>query len=191
MNRNSPFIWIAALLPLAACDKGGPTVSATNATQAQVQEKVAAAVGDGAGVTVEPGRWEGAMTMHEIDIPNMPAAAKAQMRAAMSRNTRFVNCVTPEDVKAQKAFFTGDPDDKSCKYEHFNLAGGKIDAAMTCNRKGAGKMAMTMSGQYGPQSYHMDMNSKAEGAGPMGSMTMKMSVEAKRVGACRGDKDES
>jgi hypothetical protein len=121
----------------------------------------------------------------------MPAAAKAQMRAAMSRNTRFVNCVTPEDVKAQKAFFTGDPDDKSCKYDHFNLAGGKIDAAMTCNRKGAGKMAMTMSGQYGLQSYHMDMSSKAEGAGPMGAMTMKMSVEAKRVGACRGGKDES
>lgn len=183
-----PFIALTTLIPLAACDSG-PTVTATNATQKEVQEKVADAVGGDAQM-VEPGRWEGAMTMHEIDIPNMPAAAKEQMRKEMGGAKSFVSCVTPEDVKAQKAFFTGDEDDKSCKYDHFTLTGGRIDAALSCDQGGRGKMRMTMTGSYAPQSYRMDMASKAEGAAPMGAMSMRMTVEAKRVGACRGTKDE-
>lgn len=179
----------ALVLPLAACNQG-PSVSATNATQAEVQEKVAAATGVDA-VLVNPGRWEGKMTMHDLDMPNLPAAAKEQMKASMSHETSFVSCVTPEDVKKQKAFFTGDKDDKSCKYDHFTMAGGKIDAVMHCDRGDAGKMTSAMSGSYSPDSYSMTMDSKAEGKGPMGAMTIKMSVAAKRVGECRGTQDES
>ncbi len=178
---------IALALPLAACNKA-PSVSATNATQAEVQAKVAAATG-GEGVSIKPGRWEGAMTMREIDMPGLPAAAREQMKAQMARTTRFVSCVTPEAVKQQKAFFTGG-DSKSCKYDHFNMAGGKIEAALSCDRGPGGKMAMTMSGAYAHDSYNMDMTSKAEGEGPAGAMSMKMSVVAKRVGACTGGKDE-
>jgi len=175
----------AFVLPLVACNSG-PNVSATNASTKEVAEKVAAA--NGGGAMIEPGRWEGSMTMHEMDMPGLPPEVKAQMKKQLSTAHSFVNCVTEEDVKNQKALYTGD--DKNCKYDHFTLGGGKIDAAMTCNRGDGGKMAMAMTGDYSSGSYHMDMNTKAEGAGPMGSMTMKMSVDAKRVGACRGTKDE-
>lgn len=182
----------ALVLPLAACNSG-PSVSVKDAKPSEVQEKVAAATGSG-GVMVEPGRWEGTMTMHDIEmpnVPNMPPQVKEQMKARMGAARSFVNCVTPEDVKEQKAFFNGENGaDKNCKYDHFNLAGGKIDAAMSCNRGEAGKMAMTMTGTYSPDAYHMDMSSKADGPGPMGGMNVRMSVEAKRVGACRGTKDE-
>lgn len=180
----------ALILPLSACNRG-PSVSATNATPAEVQEKVAAATGNSGGVMIQPGRWEGTMTMHDLDFPNMPAAAKEQMKARLGAGRNFVSCVTPEDVKEQKAFFTGDDSkNPSCKYDHFTLAGGTIDAAMSCNRPDQGKTAMTMNGTYSPDGYHMDMTSKSQGGGPMGPMTMKMSIEAKRVGACRGTKDE-
>lgn len=175
----------ALILPLAACNKA-PEVSATNATQKEVAEKVAAA--NAGGTMIEPGRWEGSMTMHEMDMPGLPPEVKAQMKKQLSTTHNFVNCVTEEDVKNQKALYTGD--DKNCKYDHFTLGGGKIDAVMTCNRGDGGKMAMTMTGDYASGRYHMDMTTRAEGAGPMGSMTMKMSVDAKRVGACRGTKDE-
>ncbi len=180
----------ALILPLAACNQG-PSISATNATQAEVQEKVAAATGGSDAALVNPGRWEGKMTMHDLDMPNLPAAAKEQMTASMASETSFVSCVTPEDVKKQKAFFTGDKNDKSCKYDRFTMAGGKIDAVMHCDRGDAGKMASTMSGSYSPDSYSMTMDSKAEGKGPMGAMTIKMSVEARRVGACKGTEDEA
>lgn len=192
MKSTLPLIACAFGLPLAACDKG-PDVSATNATPSEVQEKLTAATTGSDGVMVQPGRWEGAMTIKELDIPNMPAQAKEQMKAHMAGAKSFVSCVTEEDVKAQKAFFTGDEQDKSCKYDHFTLSGGKLDAVMHCDRgAGAGKMSMTMTGAYSADSYQMDMSSKAEGgSSPMGTMTMKMTVQAKRVGTCKGTPDES
>ncbi len=189
MRRVSAFaLPVAFLLPLAACGSQ-PTVSATNASAAEVQEKLAAATSGGNAITLEPGRWEGAMTMHEMDIPGIPPAVREQMKAQMGADRSFANCVTPEDVKEQKALFTGDADDKSCKYDNFTLAGGRIDATLTCNRP-EGRMTMTMAGTYSPQSYRMDMSSKTEGAGPGGVLAMKMSVEARRVGACKGTPDE-
>ncbi len=177
---------IALALPLAACNKQ-PEVSATNATPAEVQEKLAAATSADAPM-VKPGRWEGAMTISEMDMPAMPAEAREKMKSHMGTARPFVTCLTEEEVKQRKAFFTGETPDKSCKYDHFNLSGGKLDAAMTCNREG-GKMAMTMSGTYNADSYEMNMASRAEG-GPMGVMNMKMKVAAKLVGACKGTKDE-
>ncbi len=176
-------------LPLAACNSG-PEVSATNATQAEVQAQVEAS-GAGEDITIEPGRWEGTMTIHTLDMPGIPPAAREQMKAQMGAARNFANCVTPEDVKAQKAFFTGDgTNDPNCKYDHFNLKGGKIDAALSCNRP-EGKMTMTMDGDYAPDRYRMDMASKVHSAAAAGAMDMKMSVEAKRVGDCRGTPDES
>jgi hypothetical protein len=177
---------LAAGLPLilAACDSG-PTVSATNATPEEVQQKVAAAGGSGA--MVNPGRWEGTMTMHEIEIPGMPAEAREQMKAQMGAPQTFASCVTEEDVKEQKAFFTGDNDDKSCKYDHFTMASGKVSAALTCDRGEAGRSEMTMDGSYTPDRYEMQLSSNAKGSAPMGQMSMKMTVQAKRVGACKGD----
>lgn len=175
---------------LAACDRG-PSVSATNASQQEVAEKVAAATGGDASIMVEPGRWEGKLTMHEMDIPGLPAQAREQMKAQTAQGRSFVSCLTAEDVKSKKAFFTGDPDDKSCTYDRFNMSGGKVEAVMHCARPDEGKVTMTMNGNYAPQSYDMTMTSKAEGKGPMGQMSMKMGVAAKRVGACRGSADES
>lgn len=180
----------ASLFLLAACDRGS-SVSATNASQQEVAEKVAAASGGSDAPMVEPGRWEGKLTMHEIDIPGLPAQAREQMKAQMAEDRAFVSCLTNEDVKSKKAFFTGDTDDKSCTYDRFDMSGGKVSAVMHCARPDQGKMSMTMSGNYAPQSYDMTMTSKAEGNGPMGNMSMKMSVAAKRVGACRGSEDES
>lgn len=179
----------ALALPLAAC-KRQAEISATNATPSQVQQKVAAASANG-GLQIEPGRWEGMTAIHDMqmpDMPNLPPAARAQLKARMGAAHSFVNCVTAEDVK--KAFFTGRSDDKDCKFDHFTLSGGKIDAAMACDRGRQGKVSMTMTGNYGPDSYHMDMSTKAGGM-PVGPMDMKMSIDAKRVGACRGTPDES
>lgn len=184
-----PMLIAAAFaLPLAACSKE-PSVSATNATQAEVAEQVAAAGGADA-ITVQPGRWEGAVTIHELDIPGMPQQVKDQMKAQMAGAKTFANCVTEEDVKQQKAFFTGEDNDRDCKYDRFELSGGKIDATLSCT-PATGKMTMTMAGTYSADTYKIDMTSKAQGEGPMNGMSMKMSVDAKRVGACTGAKDES
>ena len=178
----------AFILPLAACEKG-PTVVAQNATQAEVQEKLAAA--GGTEVMVQPGRWEGAMTIEEMEIPGMPAEAKAQMKqqATAGGPKTFISCVTEEDVKTQKAFFTAE--DKNCKYDRFVMAGGKVAAVMNCDQGGGSKMHMEMNGTYSADEYQMRMSNKVEGGNaPMGAMSMKMTVAAKRTGQCKGTPDE-
>jgi hypothetical protein len=182
---------LAALaLPLAACGSGGPTVTATNASAAEVEAKVVAA--NNGGAMISPGRWEGSMTMHDIKMPNMdrlPPAAREQMTARMAAGKPFVSCVTEEEIKARHGIFTGNEANRNCRYDHFTMAGGKIDSAMSCDMPRA-RMAMTMTGTYSPDSYHMDAASTTTGAGAAGGMSMSMTIEAKRVGACRGTPDE-
>lgn len=191
MGQLCKFIIAAtALHTLSACNNG-PDVSATNATAAEVQAKVDTAIAKDGGVMVNPGRWEGTMSVTEIDIPAMPPEAKAQMQAQMGNQQAFASCVTEDDVKQRKAFFTGDPADKSCKYDRFSMSGGKVSGVLKCDRAEQGRMTMTMNGEYGADSYSMAMASQAEGNGPMGKMSMKMTVNAKRVGACRGDETNS
>jgi hypothetical protein len=179
------------LLPmaLAACNSGGPTVTATNASAAEVADKVAAA--NAGGEMIAPGRWEGKLTMHDVQMPNMdrlPPAMREQMMSRMSAGKPFVNCVTEEEIKAKHGLFAGEAA-KNCRYDHFTMTGGKIDSAMSCDTPTA-KMAMTMTGSYSPDAYHMEAATKTSGASAAGTMNMSMTIDAKRIGACHGTPDE-
>ncbi|MEO5492546.1 MAG: DUF3617 domain-containing protein [Sphingomonas sp.] len=182
------FLLIALLAPLAACNAGGPTVSATNASEAEVKAKVAEATGDAD--MIAPGRWEGTMTISDMKMPKLPADQQAKLAGKIGGAQKFVSCVTEEDVKAKRAFFTGDKgDDKSCTYNRFTMSGGKIDAAMSCKNPG-GNMNATMTGNFSPDSYHMDMASNTDSASPYAAMSMKMTIDGKRTGACRGTENK-
>lgn len=176
-------------LSLAACGSGGPTVTATNASMAEVATKVADA--NAGGDMISPGRWEGTLTMHDLKMPNMdklPPAMRAQMEQRMGTGRPFVSCVTEEEIKAKRGLFNGqDNANDNCRYDHFTMAGGKIDASMKCTMP-TGATAMAMTGTYSPDAYHMDMASKTEGNAPIGGMSM--SIDARRAGPCRGTPDE-
>jgi hypothetical protein len=178
---------LLAPLILAACNTG-PTVTATNATGAEVAAKVKAANLDTP--FVSPGRWEGTMTISDISIPDMPPQMAERMKGAMGKPKTFVSCLTPEEAKAPKEGFFGG-EQKSCKFAHYTMGEGKIDAEMTCNARGTTR-TMKMSGTYGPDNYTMTMDSSGSGgakAGPMSAMSMKMTVSAKRTGECTGKED--
>jgi hypothetical protein len=178
---------LTAVLPLAACNSG-PTVTATNASEAEVKAKVAEATG-GADM-IAPGRWEGTLKISDMKMPKLPPEAQAKLASKMGETQKFVSCVTEEDVKAKRAFFTGDKDtDKSCTYSRFTMGGGKIDAAMTCKNEG-GDMNAQMTGNFSSDSYHMEMASNTDSSSPYAAMSMKMTVDGKRTGACRGTEDK-
>jgi len=175
-----------ALASLAACNSG-PTVTATNASAAEVEAKVAAATGSGD--MISPGRWEGTMTIHDMKMPKLPPEAQAKLAGKMGEAKPFVSCVTEEQVKAKRGFFTGSADNKACTYDKFTMGGGKIDASMSCKNPGA-NMKATMTGNYSPDSYHMDMASTTDSSSPYAAMSMTMTIEGKRTGACRGTEDK-
>lgn len=186
--RNLLLVAVAAL-PLAACGSGGTTVTATNASAGEVAAKMEAA---GGGLDqVKPGRWEAKMTMHAMKIAGLTPAQQAQMDAKMGEAQAIVSCITSEQVKAKRAFFTGaDPEaEKSCKYDHFIMSGGKIDAEMSCDHDGQ-KTNAKMTGTFSPETYHMDMATSDPGATGLGAQSMTITVDAKYAGVCRGDENK-
>jgi hypothetical protein len=105
---------------------------------------------------------------------------------AEHRNDTNKHCIKPEDVKRPKEDFFGA--DKSCKYDHFTMGGGKIDVAMVCHRANT-TQNMNVSGSYTPTSYSIDTAMTGTG-GDENGMSMKMHVDAQRVGECSGKDDE-
>ena len=86
------------------------------------------------------------------------------MKSMMAQNQEHSsqNCLTPEDVKRPREdFFAGK--NNECRYDHFTMGGGKIDAAMHCGGKHGESQAMQMAGTYSPESYQMQTSMKMDG----------------------------
>ena len=182
MNK-SVVLLLGSGLALAACNRG-PQVHEENASVEDVAAKVRDATGGGQ--FIRAGEWKSTGSIEEMTIPGLSAADSARMKQAMAKSGihEFSTCLTEEDVKQPEGkFFTGSDD---CRYDHFTMSGGKIDAALRCQAAGGVTNIMTMKGTYAPESYNMRMEMTSKGApGGQGAMTMKMKVDSKRVGACK------
>lgn len=180
--RTAVFL-IAAVAAVAACNKS-PEVHETNASIAQVQNAVRES---GASEQfINPGKWQSKVTIESINVPGMPSEIAQRMKQTIAQVRGFESCLTKEDVKQPKEdFFTGKND--QCRYDHFTMSGGKIDAVMRCE-EGNGTQVMRMAGTYSPDSYQMRMAMEHEGGkADEAALAMKMRVEAHRVGQCTGN----
>ena len=179
---RAAFLIIACALPMSACNKG-PQVNEKNASVAEVAQKVReAAAGQS---LVEPGKWETKVSVLDVDIPGMPAEMAAQMKQTMGKmqEHNFTSCLTEEDVERPKEdFFAGS--NKDCRYDHFTMSGGTIDAALRCEGKGeGGAMTMTINGSYSRDSYEATMAMDVAG-GREGGMKIRSHSQSHRVGQC-------
>ena len=179
MNR---LLLALPLICLAACGND-PEVKMENASVGEVAQEMRDQAGKES--FVNPGKWQQTVTLLEVDSPGMPPEAKQMMQRAMDQAQVHDVCLTPEQAKSPKEdFFTGA--DKNCRYEHFSWGGGKIDLKLNCKHPNA-TQTMAMVGSYAPDNYTMTMTTTNEGGGPQGQLTMKMKVDAKRIGACDGN----
>ena len=179
-----PTFAIVALLAasLAACGSE-PDVDARNASVEEVAEQVRGVSGDE--LFVRPGKWQSEVTIEEISLPGLPPEMAEQMKATLAQHQQqnFESCLTEEEARRPKEdFFAGG--NNQCRYDHFTMGDGRIDARMRCEQQGATQV-MDMDGTYSPESYTMRMSTSTQsGEGSAAAMTMKMRVDSKRVGAC-------
>ena len=174
-------------LCVSGCNKG-PTVSVRNATGNEVASAVKQSGVMTSGSMIEPGLWQSKVAIQEMTMPGMPPEYADKMKQSLAEHRNDVNkhCVTEADVKKPKADFFGA--DKECKYDHFTMGGGKIDIAMACQHDGTTN-AMKVSGSYTPTTYSIDTAMTGSGGREAG-MSMKMHVDAQRVGKCTGKDDD-
>lgn len=182
MNHAALIIVAAGML--AACSKS-PAVHEQDASVAEIAQKVREAGGDQS--FVRPGLWQSKINIEQLDMPGMPPEMAGRMKTMMAQNQAhgFKTCLTAEDVKKPKEdFFAGK--NNECRYDHFTMGGGKIDAEMHCGGKD-GVNIMQMAGTYSPDSYQMQTSMKAHAANDAaGAMSMRMRIEAQRIGECTG-----
>lgn len=163
---------------LASCGSG-ETVEMENASVGEVAREMGKAK---TAEFVNPGQWEQTATLVDISAPGIPEQFREAMKQQMGQSQVHRVCLTPEQTKNPKEdFWTGA--DKNCRYEHFRWGDGKIDMKLVCTHEQA-TQTMAMQGTYRPDSYQMAMDVQSKGGGPMENMTMKMKVDAKRVGEC-------
>ena len=184
--KHHPILCVAALA-LAACSSE-PEVDMKNASVGDVINEV-----QKSGVSqdaVRPGNWETKVTVDDIIMPGVPPSVLAGMKDVMGRqlNVTIEHCVTPEEAKKPGSdFFTGKKSD-DCRYEHFTMGDGKVDAVMRCQGNRAGLMTMKMAGTFTPESSstrsEMEVNQASNG--DAGIMTIKARTETRRIGECDG-----
>jgi hypothetical protein len=180
MNRMYWFAAAPALL-LAACNDKN-TIEAKNASPEEVQKKLAQS-----DARPQPGRWQQTVKIEAFDMPNMPPEGKAAMAEQMGKTHTAFTCMTPEQVaKPDASFFQKTA--KGCKYDHFTMSGGRIDAKMTC-AEGPQKQVSTLNGTYSATQYDMVINVDTEMAPGM-PVKSRLALKMNRVGECTG-KDES
>lgn len=181
---NKIILLLAVATPLAACG-GSPQISEENASVGDVAAKVREA--SASGRFVRPGEWKSRSTIEEFEIPGMPKAQLEQMKQLVARNQQdFTTCLTAEDVEQPKGkFFTGN---EQCRYDHFRMGDGRIDAEMRCPSGQGMTQVLKMTGTYSPERYDMQMSMTGEGGeGPAATMRMKMKVQSERVGECKAE----
>jgi hypothetical protein len=168
-----------ALLALAACNKE-PELKLKDATPEEVAAKAKAA---GAGeMRPEPGQWKVVTSMKLLEVEGVPEAAAAQMKGALTRTATNLQCLTPEDVQKPNMF--AGRDNSRCKYDEFNMKGGKIKATMRCPGQAGSEMTMTLDGAYAPQSYNVLATMDMQMPNANQKMKMTMQADGTRIGEC-------
>lgn len=185
---NRALLLLPATLAFAGCNSN-PSVTAENASVNEVNAKLS----ESGGVSrfLSPGHWDSVTTIRDLEMPGLPPAEAARMKTMLNKPTQNGSCLTPEEAKQPAGSFFSGGEDNDCRYDHFTMTGGTVDAAMTCKSE-EGTQAIAFKGNYTSDTFHLDMSTKATGAtpGPMSNMTMAASVDAKRTGACTGHEDD-
>lgn len=179
--RSLPVLPLIAVLALGACSKE-PTVVAKDESVESVVKKVEAA-----NLKPQPGRWEATMKLGRMEMPGMPPQAQEQMNKQIGTTQTFASCLTPEQANHPNGSFF-QKGAEGCKYDHFVMSGGKIDAVMTCKQQNS-TLKMTMAGTYSEAVYDITVTSKGE-VSPGVPMTMDLGITARRTGECRGDEQK-
>ena len=182
---KSAAILIACALPLAACNKG-PQVNEKNASVAEVAKKVREAGGDES--FIRAGLWQSKVTIEKFEMPGMPPEMTQRMKTMMAQNQEHGSQTLPDPGGRQAAeggFLRRQ--EQACRYDHFTMGGGKIDAAMRCGGKPRRKPGHADGRDLlARQLSDADLSMKCRAGPAQGGMTMKMRVEAQRVGECTG-----
>lgn len=172
---------LGSIFVLAGCGQSHE-VDAKNKSVAEVAKQV----GD-SGFKFTPGQWDTTIQIESLDLGReLPPEAAAAMKGMTGKARTVSACLTPEQASKPGPEFFGEQQ-KGCTYDHFTMADGKLDAKLVCQppEGASGAITMTMAGTFTATGYDLAVASNGGGMGGA-PVSMKMKVNGKRVGECKG-----
>ncbi|MDX2276426.1 MAG: DUF3617 family protein [Hyphomonadaceae bacterium] len=128
---------------------------------------------------MQPGQYRTTVTILDMTMPGVPAAAMAQMHA-QPFTTEY--CVDATDVSDMSMRNMNDSESgMTCTAVRTNSSGGRIDNEATCTGP-MGTMTMQMTGTYSPTRVDIETNSTTQMQ--QGTMTQRSRMVSERIGDC-------
>ena len=163
-----------ALVAAAACSPAADKKGAAPAADPAV------VVGRGDNL-MRPGQWRTTITITAMDIPGLPPAAAAKMKA---RPMSTEECVTSQDMDEYLNKRANIDPDSNCSVNEMTHSGGHIEGRSTCKGGDGTSHTTHMTGTYNAD--RVDMTVNVEGQGTRGAVNQTMSLSAERIGDCPG-----
>ncbi len=168
-----------AALALSACDKGADADGDGKISDAEAKAEMSS----GGKMAMKPGQWEVKVTFDSIDAPGIPDAMKGKMKEQMGKGVTQQSCLTQEQVDKPGGDFFGAPAEANCNFDELSRSGNAMKVAMTCKPAGNMTVKSKMDGEFGAETYTMNIEQSTEGT-PMGAVKMTGKIEGKRTGDC-------
>jgi len=145
----------------------------------------------GSSTSLQPGQWEFVSRMTEIEVPGVPEAMAAQMRAAMVNQAQTQSrCITPaEAANPTSGMMNPGGNAQGCTFSEQVFDGGRIQVAGTCPAPGGqGSVRTSLNGTYTPTTMETRLEAEVQSpGGPPGTpQTVRMTgtMNARRTGDC-------
>lgn len=157
-------------------------IHATDVDTAQVSRLMKAAREKTA---LEPGIWRLQIAIVSADLGDTATPeVQAAQRATIEQQARDTTaCRTEKELKPldleqlEKAAGT-------CRFARYELAGGRINADVTCKKEGSPATHIQAAGTSGPRGFDIALDQQSGLKGQPGYMAFKVQAKGQRLGAC-------
>lgn len=177
---TKPILYAAAaglaVLSLSACgksDTGPKTMDQAKQEAAKLERP-------------KPGLYSQSMTISKFEIPGAPPEVAKAMESAMAKGQEHQFCLTEAmSEQGYREMFDKVGGNGECKYDRFDVSGGKIDAVLKCANATEGQGTITMSGTVSEEGSDVNVAVDQQGGkAPMANTKIAMHVVSKRIGDC-------
>ncbi|AKH44262.1 hypothetical protein FHS61_001582 [Altererythrobacter atlanticus] len=173
---------LVAAIALAACSGGTEEESATAGEGLSEAEANAAAEG---AIRLTPGQYSTTLELVEFEVPGLSGDLADQIRDLAASGFAEGNsfCLTPEEAEEGPRRMVRDLAENDCTFNKFDVAGGTINADLSCIADDGSEGTMKMTGTMTSESSDMMMEMDQQ-IPQMGKAHMKVKVNSRRVGEC-------
>ncbi len=178
----------AAALALGGCQSAAEKqaaatgeIHATDVDSAQVTRLMKAAREKTA---LKPGLWRLQIAIQSAELGDVSPDVRAAQDEAIRKQARDTTaCRTEKELKPldleqlEKAAGT-------CRFARYELAGGRIDADITCKKEGAPATHIRAAGTSSPTGFDILLSQQNGLKGQPGYLAFKVQATGKRLGEC-------